>query len=588
MSVADSIRQRARWLPVLGFACVVGVLSARRLADPDLPWHLTLGRLVVGEHRLFRVDPLSYLHPRIGYMEFVSDTLLFGIHHWLGAIGLQVLGALLAVATAWLIATAAKSAGFVRWGVAGLSLGAMGTFLLVRPATISFVLLALTLLLVEIHRESPGERRGRRAIASLVPLMLVWVNVHGFATLGLILIWLYAGYRSGCKLARGKLGGAFPIADGSELGAAWAVAIGALVVSGANLAGYGFLTAPLQAGRDFSRITEWASTTFGFLLDKEPFALGFFVIALLALGFGREPDGKRTPRGFDIALLCLGLILVRSAVRLIPVGVILIAPSMARRLGGLLRGRSAADLVSAALPLAAAGAIFVSTTSSFGVGFEPVMFPEKAVRFIERENPQGHMWNFMPFGGYLSFRLYPNHLVLADGRTGWVYDPALLAKVFASEHDPTAFAELTREHQIEWAVTRSREGERFGAPLATSKAWRMVFIDDVSAIYVRHDGANPELEKKGYHLLNHLVPLNKVLGAAISGEVPAADLAHDGDLALEQAPESARAAFLAACGAIALRDTARFERDASRLAQIAPNHPALALLRQASARAGMK
>jgi hypothetical protein len=94
-------------------------------------------------------------------------------------------------------------------------------------------------------------------------------------------------------------------------------------------------------------------------------------------------------------------------------------------------------------------------------------------------------------------------------------------------------------------------------------------------VYVKTVGPNAELARAGYRVLRHLTPPPLVLQAAVDRSISPADLGHDGALALEQAPDSPRAAFLAACGAIALRDAPRFASARARLAKLAPGHPSL-------------
>jgi hypothetical protein len=85
------------------------------------------------------------------------------------------------------------------------------------------------------------------------------------------------------------------------------------------------------------------------------------------------------------------------------------------------------------------------------------------------------------------------------------------------------------------------------------------------------------LAEGGYRILRHLTDLGQFLHAA-RRRAAANDLAHDGTLALEQDPGSPRAAFLAACGALAVRDRASFERALTTLERLAPSHPSRAAL----------
>jgi hypothetical protein len=105
----------------------------------------------------------------------------------------------------------------------------------------------------------------------------------------------------------------------------------------------------------------------------------------------------------------------------------------------------------------------------------------------------------------------------------------------------------------------------------------MVYWDDLSVVYVRREGSNAALAERGYGWLRHLTPPEEVLSAAARG---VAELAHDGELAVSQAPESPRAWFVAACGAMAIRDRDGFVRATASLRRLAPGHPSLDVLEQ--------
>jgi hypothetical protein len=218
--------------------------------------------------------------------------------------------------------------------------------------------------------------------------------------------------------------------------------------------------------------------------------------------------------------------------------------------------------------------------TTLGVGFEPNHFPEPAVQFVRDHEVAGPMWNSFVYGGYLSWRLHPDHRVLIDGRSSWVHEPRMVSLASRSERDGDAFRALDREFGFQWAICRAFEGEVFGAPIAQDHAWTMVFWDDVSAVYVRRDGANHELASAGYRLVRHLTPLSAIVDLAVRGQ-RVADLRYDADLATRHAPTSARAAFLAACAAIARRDAAAYQRAMDRLRALSPTRAPVEVLQWA-------
>ena len=271
--------------------------------------------------------------------------------------------------------------------------------------------------------------------------------------------------------------------------------------------------------------------------------------------------------------------------RLVPVAMVLLVPVVARRLARLAPpDLRAARLGCAATTLLATEPVLASPIP-FGVGFDAGHLPVGAATWAEAHHPTGALWNSSAFGGYLAMRLYPGVRILMDGRSGLAYDLADVEAVEASERDPAAFAALAARLGLAWAVGRAFEGPASAGPLAASPGWAMVYLDDVAVIYVRRAGPDGALAADGYRILRHTTSPGAVLSAATARGARAANLSHDGALALAQAPGSPRAAVLDACGAIATADEPRLRGDLARIAALSPGHPALAALADAWAAA---
>lgn len=576
---APGPRRGADVVAWVGVALVFGALSLRRLGDFDLPWHLATGRQMLAERALPTVDQLAYTARPIQHTELVADLALAWLHARGGAALLQVFGGLSAAAILVALHLRTRAHGPLSWLTAALAGWVMSPWLLVRPATLSMLLLALLAWTLDVSRDDAARRRW--ALAALPPMFLVWGNTHGAVLIGLLVLWIAAAHRVLCRVARGRTGssGWLPLEDGIAAWPTLAVAAASTALAMINTAGPKLLVLPMLARRDFATTTEWQRPDLAFFAT-EPGGLVLAALGLAALTLGREPDGRRAPRVETVLQVALGLALATSAVRLIAFAAVLVAPVVARRLGAHVRGGRTVSFACAAATSLLAASMVLRPYTSVGVGFEPKHFPEGAVAYIQQARPAGHMANFLPFGGYLAWRLAPTWQVLVDGRTGWVHDPALVALVFRAERDAGAFDELVRTHAIEWAVTRSAEGEVFGVPLAEGPSWTLVYFDDTGAVYARRGGPNDALARAGYRVFRHLTPPEVLLAMAIDG-VRAADLAHDGALAARQAPTSPRALFLAACGALAAREGDAFFDALGRLDAVAPGHPAGAVLRRA-------
>jgi hypothetical protein len=586
-SSPDSSRRLGWAVAGFGALAAVAAIAARKLSDFDLPWHLAFGRLVVERRSLVTVDELAYTERPIRLAEYVGDVALYAVEWCLGPLGLQVLGGVLALATAALLMRASRRGGPLGFVVVAVAMAAMQAWLLVRPATISFALLALVMVAIGEHRDAAdrGDPGGGRRLFWFVPIFAVWANVHGFVVLGLVLLWGYALYAASCRALRGKLGALAPEAHGAGAGRVALVAVLCLLASLCNRAGPALLMAPfVAASTDFGRISEWDTTTLSFMMHEAPLAGLVAVAALAGLAFGREPDaggakGSRLPALFDVGLVALALVLARTAVRMVPIALIFVTPIVARRIGALSpRSRWSALAYPFATWIVAPFMIATSAVGR-GIGFDPAHFSEGSIRFILAAKPAGHVYDSAPIGGWLEWRLFPLYRVLIDGRrTGLVHDPELVATYQASETEPRAFAELLSRFDFQWAAVIAAEGERFGTPIARSPEWAMVYWDDTAAIYVRADGPNAEIARHGYRLLRHQTDAADVFTSALARDRTARELARDARLAESQAPESPRAAFLEGCGAIADGDKTELDAAIARLARLEPGHPGVALL----------
>ena len=574
-----------RWLFQAGILAFFGALAARKLGDFDLPWHVALGRAVMELRGIPEVDPLAFTHQRITFLEPLSELLLYGLWKSGGALPLQLVGALFSSGVAWALFAQLKDRGPIAYLATGLALAGMNSWMVVRPATLSFFLIALTLALIERHKSTESPRTRRLIEWSWPPLALFWTNVHGFAFIGVGLCVVYSVYRVCCRLARGRLGALLPESDAGDnftllcallaSVAALANAAGPVVRLGPNRL---FSTSPV-ARYGLERVTESALPSFDFFVHHEPLGPILLILALLGLWLGVDRAGKRGwPSLFEIALVLLGTVGFLTMVRSVPLGVLLLTPVLASRWAALLPRTTLTRWALATSSWLAAGVALLNPGMNLGVGFDATHFPERAVAFIQRHALRGHVFNFSPFGGYLSLMLYPEQLVFMDGRLEHARDGNLVVRADAALRDPKVFAELEREFDFQYAVLSAREGEAFGIPIARDSRWTMVHFDDVAAVYVRSPGPNAALAASGYKVLRHLNELGAVLELASAGDERAPLLMHDGQLAVEQDPYSPRAAFLLACGELAMRDQSGFAFALKRLATLAPGHLGLAVL----------
>jgi hypothetical protein len=475
-----------------------------------------LGRLVVATHALPMHDSLSFTFAGTRAPdEFLADTILY-LAARVGA--LQLLGGLAIALVVWLMVARARPAPWpIAVAFAALGLMAMAPWLVVRPALLSFVCFAANAFVID------EERRTGRGLWRLIPLQLVWSNLHGFAVFGPLFALAFAAdavvfRRHGARRTV-------------------AIALAVAVVACASPLGWHLYIDPFIVRFHQPLITEWTRTSLPFLLRYD------LPLLVLAVALGAALVRER-PAPYDVLLAVVAVALSLMAVRMIALGAILAAPLCARKLAPALARARGAHVLVALAGLSAAPVVAMIPDARFGRGIDRVNLPEGAVQWIAAHKPAGHEWNFLPFGGWLAWRLHPDVRVFIDGRTGRLYTVDFLERYFVAEHDPRAFAALAAEYDLQWAIVRARPGESFGEPLARDPRWTMVYLDDCAAVYVRNDGPNRALAADGYTMLRHLTRPGPVAPSLL----PA--LRHDAALAVAQDPSSLRARALAAAAGL--------------------------------------
>jgi hypothetical protein len=504
-----------RRLAVAGLAAAAVLPALRRLSDPDLPWHLAVGRAVVETRGLLKGDGFSYTQTgRFVPYEYVSELALYLTQRLAGFPGLHLLAAAAIGLLAWLMVLRAdKEARPLALGICALALAALSPFLILRPALLGFPFLAAALLFIDRYRKDADARW----LWLLVPLQILWANVHAFAIVGAGLAALAA-----VLLAQGK----------HRLPPLLAAA-----ATGLSSFGPGIFLGPWRVAGHERFLAEWAPASFEFFWRYDP-ALGFLVLLFAAACLrGRPEDGGPALPLFDALVLCGAAALMLLRFRLAPLFIIAAAPWAAGRLWPRLRDRRWLPAAVLALALVSPAAIALRREVPWGLGFDQGRLPEGAVRFLERQKLQGPVFNDIAFGGALIWRLHPQVKVFIDGRTAYLYPPDFLRESWQAQYHENAFSRLSERHGFQWAVVNARLDSAAALPLAASPDWAMLYVDDAAAVYINVKGPNRELLRSGYQGLRHLTPWPLLL----SPDLPLPVLEHDAALAQAQAPGSVRA-----------------------------------------------
>ncbi len=403
----------------LALLALAGILLwgaySSEIADTDFWWHLKTGQYIVQTHSLPAPDPFSYT-TAMGAPAYPGELQVrhFNLtHEWLaqalwfvlylaGGFPLLVLwkGALLGAMCAIAGYLAAWRSGNFYVGLAAAFAGmpVIQLFAADRPPLLTFLLVAVFVLMLEKYFAAELDR----AIWLLIPLQLLWANLHGGFFLGWVVLAAYvAGSWHLPALRRRRL---------------WIVVGASLLASGLNPNGWGVFEVLLNYRRSYltGTLIEWKSPslwgppyTFDVLLYLAAAAL------LLNARKVRLPDA--------LLLLAFGgaaLMAFRNVIFVAFLAPVLLAaygwPALAARLPrlpplGAAAGASAVVLSTALLGGWWQGDLFQLRAAEW-------RFPRQAAEFLQKNQVKARMFNSYEYGGYLMWALWPPMQTFIDGR----------------------------------------------------------------------------------------------------------------------------------------------------------------------------
>lgn len=485
-----------RRLLVFVLLAAVFTMTGAQITDPDFWWHLRTGQFIFETGAIPHADIFSHTAQGKEWVthEWLAEVLMFAIYRWAGWGGLVVAFSLVMTAALWIAyAVCAKRAPHPYVAGAVVLLGALATAPMwgVRPQMISF-------LFTSIYVAVLGEyARGGRAksLWRLVPLMLVWVNMHGGYALGLALIALTGAGTVLDELMRERgERQVFPRLRPLLLLFAACVLVVPLNPNGLRMFSYPFET--LNSHAMHAYIEEWFTPNFHLIIGQ-PFALLLFA-TLVALAL----SPKRARHG-ELLLLCVAAYAALRAWRNIPLFALVAMPLLAEHAWHVLTNRAwwrwltvpekretgTKALVQLALnfvllicvPVALCVAN-VSKVVAKQATVETEKFPSAAVEFLRAHPESGAIYNEYGWGGYLIWKLYPQREVFIDGRAD-VYGDAFMEEALS-----------TMVGERDWRTPLERYGVRtvlikpdaaLASLLRQDAGWRSVYEDRQAVIFFK-------------------------------------------------------------------------------------------------------
>jgi hypothetical protein len=517
-------------LSVLPYSALFVVLAfaLRRLDDFDTFWHLASGRWIAQHHAIPYKDVLSFTVPQNEWinLQWLYDLLVYAVWGAVGPSGLVILSAACFIATFALMARhLARYVGPVACALLLIWVAAtVNERFLIRPEMASFLLLAAVQLVLADGRRNP------RRLRWLVPLMILWVNMHSLFIVGVAAIACAIG---GAFLAEApflpaswRFDSAWPEASRRALQRWGAAAVAATIVNPYLLRALLF---PLELMKRidgsngvYQTIGEFRRPFSGYF---QTFAIGsyqafvFAFVGLAVLAGLLRAEARRKAAGphaevgerFDVAVLAFASalawlsLLARRNIGIFAIGAV---PCVGACLGIVVAqlpkswtARSGTPVrVAAVLVLAVAvtvGSLGVSNrwyamtgeTHEFGLGLFESNFQTRATQFFREQKLPGPTYNDMTTGGYLTWDDPSGKGVYLDGRLE-VYDTPFFSAYLKNVHDFEAWKRDADARGIQSATVYYGWGIDYDLirALDASGEWMLVYYDETVVIYVRAAG----------------------------------------------------------------------------------------------------
>jgi hypothetical protein len=475
---------------VVLFAIVIA--DAMRSADTDLWGHIHFGNIVLTQHQLFFHAPSSYACPPgpRGWIlvDWLGEALMALVYNVAGVVGMKLakFGCVAAVMT--LLSLGMAETGAALMVQAAVLLAAAFAFIThMQFRTFLADDICLAALMAMLARESYGRRA---PLWLAVPMLALWVNLHGGFFVGLVAMGLYTAVRGAQDLAEGK-------------GRRGTVRLAALTLAAASatlLNPYGLNDWIVIAGvlrnpftlRHISEFRPLLAVMTDFYRNHRPL---FTFASALAIMVGLLVTFARTPRADDLALFAIAALMTVGAlyaVRNTALAVIACCIPLCRHAGLLLdRPHSSSNparpvriwrALHAALAVLAVGvAIRTGLLSKALPAVEAK--PVGALAFMQDHDLHGNVLCEFGWADYLLFHDAARMKIFIESIFEAYYPHPLQHDFAAVYYAEPGAARVLDAYPNDFVLMPT--GSAAYSLMMAQAGWRLIYRDPVSALFAR-------------------------------------------------------------------------------------------------------
>lgn len=544
------------------------VYTIKLPAADDLPRQIQIGEEIVhGNWDILYKNIFSYTEPEHAFYNhhWLSAVVFYLLHLLLGWSGLVVFKvAVFLLAFTLVFRAALKKADF--WLVAFAALPAL--FILqertsLRPEVFSYLFIALYVYLLLDFEEHPERKR----IFLLIPLQLLWVNMHVFFSIGIMMLAAFV-----CEKV---------IVHWKELRTSEVVRKGGMVllaliaVSFINPRGlegvvyrYPSISLHISENQSIAEFQKHSAPLSDMAIFLYAPLVGVVVVSILLFLIFRYLERRRglvsanalraPPVFYGLAILAtaaLSFFIIR-ALALFGFMFLLAVPFFLQGAYSFIREKSVAYgraplilgrtiigafilLLCVLVYLGAQGKL--SNLSQQGIGLASMA--EGGARFFLENDLKGPIYNDADIGSYLIYYLYPRERVFSDNRFGDAYSPEYWDKLYLPLlSDENVWQKALQRHDFNVIFLYQYDGSdgfrQFFYNRLRDPGWAFVYGDPFSVIFVRNIPKNQTIidryritydnaPERLAHLIESPVEDDKIAAADILNLIGQTDLARE-------------------------------------------------------------
>ncbi len=475
---------------------VIIIADALQYTDPDLWGHIYFGQVVLREHRVVLHDTVSY--SAFGQLyrnhEWLTEVLMALIYNHFGIIGLKLWKFACVATTLVCVALASAETGASR-GVQSSVLSVVAIAIMpqmqFRPQLYTFIFSAALLALLARHNY-----RGRAPLWLVVPIMILWANLHGGFAIGIAMLGAYAGVAglqdliAGAGFARPfKLALMVVAGTLATLLTPWGIGLWYVVV-------HALFVSNVRA-----IIVDWMPLTAALAQQWHSNHLSvIFYACVIGLIVGFAVTFALTPRsGRDLPLVAIAAMMswaAFSAVRNMPLAAITCAVPLARH-AELLAARWRKEPVEGGSPAAGGGRAQPGALLPAGLAlalalvlglFSPRLvqdnpYPAGAVAFMQEHRVRGNVLGDFGWGQYLIWHLAPGSKVFIDGRYETVFPIKVIDDYLRFYFDWPGAAAVLSAYPHDFVLIPPNAPAY--ALMSRTPGWKLVYRDDAAVLFAR-------------------------------------------------------------------------------------------------------